>query len=460
MLLRKMGKDKALKRGSIMKIKVTPQESGRIQYYIDRCSEAGGGTVVLEAGIYVTGTLCLKDNVTLYLQKKALLLGSSDIEDYPDNGSCFTDAVGHKRGKALICAFQAENIGLEGEGVIDGRGGEFPPEHPNHLIRPFLVRLVECRNVSVKGVGLRQSAAWCLHIQDCSGVRVEAVSIFNRCNGNNDGIDIDGCSDVRVEDCLVDSGDDALCLKATSNRPCRNILIRDCRVTTNWAAFKIGTESVGDFEEIEVDGCTFYDVKGCALKVAAVDGGSVRGMYLHDLELYNCTGPVFFSTGERLRQYFETGRNQPGTIENVRLERIRAYAVSAEGGIYEGKPWGNAGGGIVFSGLKDLPLKSFVMRDCCISMPGGVREGPRGPVPEMGDQYPEFHLFDPLPSWGLYIRHAQDMRFEHNRIEKRADDVRPEVCVEDVRNITGLSAAGPEWNTYPFSEEKDNYVSE
>ena len=421
-----------------MEIRVTPGECVKIQEYIDECSQNGGGRVILEAGTYVSGTLCLKDGVTLYLEKGALLLGSSEIGDYPDNASCFTDAVGHKRGKSLICAFKASDIGLIGEGTVDGRGGEFGPEHPHHLVRPFLVRLVGCRNVTVKGVELRQSAAWCLHIQDSEAVKVENVTIFNRCNGNNDGIDIDGCSDVVIGHCLVDSGDDALCLKSTSNHPCQRVKITGCRVTTNWAGFKIGTESVGDFEDIEVDGCTFYDVKGCAVKVVPVDGASVKGLYLHDLEMLNCTGPIFFSTGERLRKYFESQRIQPGSIEDVRIERVHACAVSARGGIYEGKPWGNARGCIVFSGLKEYPLKSFVMKDCEFSMPGGLDTAEETPVPEMGIQYPEFHLFDPLPSWGLYIRHARDMRFENVRLEKRKEDVRPVAVVEDARDIRGI----------------------
>lgn len=421
-----------------MEIRVTPKECAKIQEYIDECSKNGGGRVVLEAGTYVSGTLCLKDGVTLFLEKGALLLGSSEIEDYPDNASCFTDAVGHKRGKALICAFKASDIGLEGEGTVDGRGGEFPPEHPHHLIRPFLVRLAGCRNVTMKGVELRQSAAWCLHIQDSEAVKVEKVTIFNRCNGNNDGIDIDGCQDVVVENCLIDAGDDALCLKATSNHPCRNVRIRNCQVTTNWAGFKIGTESVGDFEDIEVGDCTFYDVKGCAIKVVPVDGGCVKGLYLHDITLMNCTGPIFFSTGERLRKYFEVQKNQPGTIEDVRLERIHGRAVSARGGFYEGEPWGNARGCIVFSGLKEYPLTSFVMKDCEFFMPGGCEEAQEAQVPEMGVRYPEFHLFDPLPSWGMYIRHAQGMRFENVRLEKSKEDVRPAIAVEDAQDIRGI----------------------
>ena len=329
----------------------------------------------------------------------------------------------------------AEDIGLEGDGIIDGRGGEFPPEHPAHMIRPFLVRLVQCREVRIRGLECRQSPAWCLHLQECSGVLLEEVTVVSRCNGNNDGIDIDGCSMVRIRSCNLDTGDDAICLKTTGKKACEGISVTGCRVTTGWSAFKIGTESVGDFREIEVVDCVFYDVKGCGIKVVPVDGGSVEGLYLHDIRMVNCTGPIFFSQGERLRRYFGQGKEQPGRISRVRLERIRAHAVSAEGGLYQGKPWGNARGCVVFSGLKNLPMEDVRLKDCEFEMPGGVMEEVCGNVPEMGEQYPEFHLFDPLPCWGMYLRHIDGIQWEGVKLVCRETDVRPETAGEDVRNV-------------------------
>lgn len=413
-----------------------PDSQETIQQAIDICYDQGGGQVVLTAGTYISGTIQLKSNVTLILEQGALLLGSNDSKDYPENETCFVDAVGHKRGRAFLYAYQAENIGITGEGMIDGRGGEFPPEHPDHLIRPFLVRLVECRNVMVEGVALRQSAAWCLHIQDSSLVSVKGISIMNRCNGNNDGIDIDGCGQVEIEDCSIDAGDDALCLKSTSRRACQDIRIRNCRVTTNWAAFKIGTESAGDFQNIEVGNCVFYDVKGCGIKVVPVDGGHVEHLYLHDITMLNCTGPVFFSTGERLRTYFGVGREEPGQIRHVVLERIRARTVSAKGGFYRGKPWGNARGCVVFSGLEGKPIEDIVIRDCCFDMPGGVLERPAGEVPLIGKEYPEFHLFDILPCWGMYLRHVRGLRLKGITMTRRNEDVRPMMAKEDAEDVS------------------------
>lgn len=417
----------------------TVKEAAILQEAIDACARDGGGRVTVAPGIYVTGTLELKSHVELHLEKGAVLLGSTKIEDYPENATCFEDAVGHKRGRALLYAYRAEDISITGEGVIDGRGGEFGEERPDHLIRPFLVRLVECKGIKVENVTLKQSAAWCLHIQDSEQVTVRNITIESRCNGNNDGIDIDGCKQVEIADCEIDSGDDALCLKATSTSSCEHIRIHGCKVTSRWAAFKIGTESVGDFRDIEVWDCCFYDVKGCAIKVVPVDGGNVKGLYLHDMQLVDCTGPVFFSTGRRLRTYFGVGREKPGSIRQVKLARIYGNAVSTEGGFYQGKPWGNAKGCIVFSGLEELPIEDVCIEDCVLQMPGGITEypeGTKGKVPEMGEQYPEFHLFDPLPCYGMYLRHVKGVQVKGLTLTAEKEDVRAKIVKEDVTDVS------------------------
>ncbi len=402
-----------------------------IQDAFDRCAASGGGRVILAPGMYVCGTLRLQDRVVLWLERGAVILGSDNIEDYPENESCFTDAVGHVRGRALLYGYQKEGIGIGGPGMVDGRGYRFPEESPAHLIRPFLVRLVECRNVKILETSFVQAAAWCLHLQDCRDVQIQRAVIRSRCNGNNDGIDLDGCQNVTVEGCVIDSGDDAICLKSTSGNPCTSIRVADCTVTSRWAGFKIGTESVGDFADITVEKCRFFDVEGCAVKIVPVDGGNVENVTVRNVEMIACTGPVFISNGERLRRYLDQKREQPGRIRGILLERIHADVRKAKGGIYQGKPWGNADGGVVISGLPGNPVESVTIRQCRFSMPGGSKERRTTPVPEMGSQYPEFHLFDPLPAWALYRRYTKDFKIEDTEFTARERDVRPAAVKEE-----------------------------
>lgn len=408
-----------------------------IQQAIIECRDSGGGRVIVKPGIYVCGTIHLEEQVVLWLEEGAVLLGSGEIEDYSDNETCFTDAVGHVRGKALIYAYQKNGVGIDGPGMINGRGYLYSEDHPAHKIRPFLVRLVECKDVVIKQTTFCNASAWCIHLQDCETVLIKQVKIHSRCNGNNDGIDMDGCQDVEVTGCVIDSGDDAICLKSTSGRSCGRIQISDCTVTSRWAGFKIGTESVGDFFDITVENCRFFDVEGGAVKILPVDGGNVNHVVIRNVEMISCTGPIFISNGTRLRRYLTVKKEHPGYIRDIRLESITAMVKAAKGGWYQGKVWGNAQGGVVLSGLEEYPICGVTIKKCHFFMPGGMKEKIEKEVPPMGDQYPEFHLFDPLPAWGMYQRDTRDVTVEETEWVAKEKDIRPIMVKEECNKETG-----------------------
>src|SRR5215213_6800088 len=206
-----------------------------IQKAIDECNRTGGGKVIFPVGKYLSGTIILKDNVTLHLQKGAVILGSTNVEDY-QNLDPFADGLGTDVGWALVVAVDAKNIGIEGEGAIDGQGSKLKaqhiltdtrPESQRWGRRPFLLRIVKCEGVTVKGVTLYYAAAWTSHYFQSRKVRIENIKIISRGVAHNDGIDIDGCQDVRISDCDINSGDDALCFKTTSSKmACRDIVVK------------------------------------------------------------------------------------------------------------------------------------------------------------------------------------------------------------------------------------------
>lgn len=196
----------------------------------------------MPAGNFQIGTIRLRSNITLSLDYGATLLGSTNIADYK------TEGLSHPREggpHCLISAENAANITIEGLGVIDGRGTpEFFPRTRSGgretSIRPRLLRMVNCDRLTFSGVVYKRPAFWGLHLIDCRNIHFDAVTIRFRNNYyNNDGLDLDGCENVLIEDCDIDSGDDAICLKSTLN-PCRNIVVRGCRVSSNTAAFKCG----------------------------------------------------------------------------------------------------------------------------------------------------------------------------------------------------------------------------
>lgn len=228
-----------------------------IQQAIDACSQSGGGEVIIPVGTFLSGTLYLKNDVLLHLQQGAILLGSTNIRDYSPRG--------------LIRAVKKKNIGIVGHGVIDGQGWAFWEEKKSNLrivgmspARNFshkkqhpdmLIQFEDCRGVTVKDVTLKNSEAWTLHLLACEDVLVDGVTIRNPQHGpNTDGIDINGSRRVRISNCDIYTGDDAICLKNKDpkywERSCEDIVITGCILTTSCNAFKIGTETIGDFKNI------------------------------------------------------------------------------------------------------------------------------------------------------------------------------------------------------------------
>ena len=169
-----------------------------IQKAIDECNKSGGGKVIFPAGIYLSATIELKDNVTLHLKKDARLLGTTDIEQYR-NLDPFTEGLGIDVGWALLVAVDAKNIGIEGEGAIDGQGSKLKAEHilkdtrpegQRWGRRPFLVRIVRCDGVKVKDITLNYAAAWTSHYFQSRNIEIDNVKIVSIGVAHNDGIGI------------------------------------------------------------------------------------------------------------------------------------------------------------------------------------------------------------------------------------------------------------------------------
>ncbi|HEX2101793.1 MAG TPA: glycosyl hydrolase family 28 protein, partial [Candidatus Synoicihabitans sp.] len=255
-----------------------PSHTRAIQTAIDACAAGGGGRVVLRAGRHQAGTLVLRSGVTLHLEKDAVLFASPDLADYPICPDELTGArVVAAVPSALLTAEDADDIAVTGEGTIDGNGASFGSKRTEKVAwieekkafglwipgfdnksrpRPRAVILfVRCRGVQLHGVRLENSPAWMVHLLACDHVRIERVVVRGWVGGSNtDGLDLDGCCDVRIADCDIETGDDAIALKNTDGwglkRPSRRITVERCRLASTTHGFTIGTETRDNFEEI------------------------------------------------------------------------------------------------------------------------------------------------------------------------------------------------------------------
>lgn len=393
-----------------------------IQSAIDACSGAGGGTVIIEGGTYVSGTILLKDHVTLRIAENAILLSSPDKNDFAGVDH-FVDATGQSRGHCLIGAMDVEDVGIIGKGVIEGLGHLY-----KNPIRPFMIRFVRTKDLVLKDISLRQPAAWTVHLFQCENFLVDGIRIYSHANKNNDGIDIDSSTDGVIRNCDIDSGDDAICFKSTSPLPSQNVEVYNCRLKSNWGAIKFGTESMGDFRNISVKNCNIHNTRGGGIKILSVDGANIENIVIDSIQMENVDMPLFMRLGERRRTYRDAPRQPVGSITNVSISNIRANTRSLE----ESRVVPPTG--IFVTGTSDHKIGHVSLSNIAVTLPGGgTAEHVTIQVPENETKYPEFTKFDgPVPAYGLYARHIDDLQLSNISFNLLGDDEREEVVLEDV----------------------------
>ena len=386
-----------------------------IQKAIDDCSKSGGGKVIFPAGKYLSGTIVIKDNVVIQLLKDAVILGSTNVNDY-QNMDPFADGLGVDVGWALLVAVDAKNIGIEGEGAIDGQGAHLKaqqiitdtrPESQRWGRRPFLLRIVRCDGVTVQGVTLNYAAAWTSHYFQSKHIRIEKVKIESHGVAHNDGMDIDGCQDVRIKDCDVVSGDDALCFKTTSSKMgCSDIVVSGLRLKSNQGAIKMGTESMAPFENIKITDCYIYETSNGGIKLLTVDGAHLRNVEISGITMVDVKTPILIRLGSRLsvfRQGSDT-KQETGTLDNVVIRDVKARA-SANAQLMPPS-------GILITGVPGHCITNLTLENIEIDLAGGgTAENARQQVPEAIDKYPEVKTFGPLvPAYGIWARHVRGLK--------------------------------------------------
>ena len=404
-----------------------------LQRAIDRCGEAGGGVVYFPPGVYLSGTLVLKSGVTLHLENGSTLLGSPDLADYPAVVPGYRSYTDQYTDKSLLYAENAERIGITGRGEINGNGAKYR-RNDAYKRRPYLIRFITCRDVVVEDVTLADSAMWLHHYLACDDVRIEGVTVRNRhANTNNDGVDIDDCHRVRIANCDFFCEDDAITIKSTSDRGCRDIVVENCVVSSLCNAIKLGTESNGGFENIKITGCTVYDTGNAGIALEMVDGGRLERVVVSDIVMNDVGTAIFLRHGARNRPFKE---DQPpigvGRFRGVIISNVVAHKV------------GKTGCSVV--GLPDHPVENVTISNVDLEfLGGGTREDAHREAPEHATRYPEFSMFGTLPAYGFYVRHATAVTFDNIRLRYAGGDARPAFVADDVGELelVGLAAKNP-----------------
>lgn len=395
-----------------------------IQDAVDACAQAGGGTVLFPAGAYLSGTIRLRSRVTLDLDAGAVLLGSKNLQDYPSLVPALRSFTDTYTEKSLIYAEGLQDIGIRGRGVIDGQGAAFKGPYK---VRPYTMRFVSCRNVSVTDIRIQDSPMWAQHYLGCDEVEIRGISVHSRVNINNDGIDIDSSQRVRISDCEISSGDDAIVLKATTSRPSKDVVIANCVLSTACNALKLGTESNGGFENIAVSNCTIYDTRLAGIALEMVDGGVLAQVSFSNIVMNRVATPIFIRLGNRARPFTDAGPRPPvGELRNVSISNVQAVGAGSVG--------------CAIAGLPDRAIENLVLENVRMMFAGGgTQEDARRELPENAERYPEHSMFGTLPAYGFYCRHVKGLSLRGIETGFLTDDQRPAVVCDDVE---GLELAG------------------
>lgn len=211
-----------------------------IQAAIDGCAD--GGTVVVPAGTFVSGAIKLRSNMTLYLEKNAALQGSGNFRDYEKYASGGWRDEKHYWFDAFICAEDAENISVEGEGTIDGADCH-NPKGEEGFRGPHCMRFVRCKNVRISGTHIKRSANYAMFFINSSNLSVNNVSV----RGGHDAIHSHNCANAIISGCDFRTGDD--CVAGSDNR---NFIVRDCKFNTSCNGFRLGCLNLA------ADRCQFW----------------------------------------------------------------------------------------------------------------------------------------------------------------------------------------------------------
>jgi hypothetical protein len=422
-----------------------------IQRAIDELSASGGGTLAFPAGTYLTGMVRLKDNITLQLDAGAVLLGSPELKDYPETKVPFPTMNDAFYRHNLLYAEGVRNIAITGQGRIDGQGGadgfkrrstKAPERYMN---RPSLIRFVNCTGVRLRDVRIENAGFWVTHFLACDDVVIDGVNVESRtANYNNDGFDIDCCSNVRIANCYVNSQDDAICLKSTGNRVCRNVTITNCVLSSNCSGIRFGCECFGGFEDIVISNVTIQDVGASAIQLQVFDGGIMDRVTLSGITMRNVAQGIFVNVGHELYPIGIADADLPikhgdtmGRVRNIILRDIQADGV--------GRCQGRSVGGeevlierklaCIISGMPESHIENITLQNIRMRFVGkGTAEDAASDLADVKNGFNAGSM-GMTPAYAFYCRNVDNLRMRDVDVSCENDDVRPALFMERCANV-------------------------
>lgn len=413
----------------------TTADTAAIQAAINACPP--GGFVWLHNGTFLSGTIFLKSDMTLYIDPTAELLGSGSGSDYPLLDPPVDNSQLHNCDMALVYAQSCTNVAIDGGGTINGNGRTNFTSGVE-ATRPISIWTALCNQVNIRNINIVDAAMWTLVNMQSDNLTITNVNVNDDgLNGNRDGCDVVDCWHVVIANCTIDSGDDSICLKSGNSRGVNDVLVKNCTITRSQSnGLKFGTASTGPFTNITFLNCAVFNTAHSAMAVESVDGGAISGVTFQGINFSSCQNGIFIILGSRDTDV------PPGSVDGVTFRNITGSGMTDTRGCPVSGCFTN---GVTY------PLKNLLFDNVNISFAGGVASVPAAP-PEYAGEYPENTMWNDLPAYGYYIRHATSVTFTNCFTSAVSADARPWLATNDVSN---LKVIGPPLN---FSRTGTNMI--
>lgn len=432
-------------------------DSPAINSAIQACAKAGGGTVYLPAGTYLSGSIHLTNNLNLFLDAGAVILGApQNMNAYDETesweGKAYQDGGHTFFHNSLIWGENLTNVSITGPGMINGGGlsaGDADQDYRTGFSKekPFsspsagpdrlgnkAIALKLCRNVLLRDFTIFHGGHFAILATGCDNLTVDNVTM----DTNRDGIDIDCCRNTMVSNCRINSpNDDGLCPKSSfalgKNVITENLTIVNCQVSgfvegtlldgtmkpkrNGFGRIKFGTEANGGFRNVTVANCTFRGCRGLALE--EVDGGIMENITIDNIAMMDVSPyAIYITTGNRNR-----GPNVtlPSRMRHVRISNIVASGIAPDSGIQ-------------ITGLPEQPIEDLRLENIRLIFNGGSTAQQAGRIPpELGAGYPEPHGV--MPAYGVFARHVRGLELDHINVSFEKEDLRPAIHCIDVDGL-------------------------
>ncbi len=412
---------------------------------IDECAKQGGGTVLIPRGSFVTGPIIMKSNINLHLAKGAFIIFTKDFDQYPLVRSSF-EGVDAARCQSPVVAENLENIGITGEGIMNGNGFYWRPikkdkltesqwkahqnkyggliaadgktwyssskalkaaltnnigkltdgktlkdfEDVKDYMRPNMIRISQCKNILIEGVTFENSPAWTTHITMSEHITVRSLKVKNIWYGaNTDAIDLESCKNALLEDCNFDTGDDGITIKSGRDAdgrkrgmPTKDVIVKNCTVYHAHGGFVVGSEMSGGVNNMFVSNCTFI--------------GSDIGLR------------------------FKTTRGRGGMVENIYVNNINMKDIPAEAILFD----------------------MYYMAKDPVVLAGEKREPPVvefKPVDETTPQFQNFYFRNITcngAAKGIFVRGIPEMHIKNILIENAVIQADEGIDIQEASNIS------------------------